>query len=294
MSTTGALYFKLLDMWLRVSGPCDDTLRAIGLRYAACMLAPEFVQRGGTAPDLAIEIQVTGESSFALEVQGLSGLVGLGDVATVDNADLHDELDRLIVMGLQHLRPDLYFLHAAVLSWRGRRFVIAGHSGHGKSTTVWGLLHHGGEFVSDELAPIDLRTGEVHPFPRALCLKRDPPPAYPLPHASFRIGRVVHVPTSVLPKPPASTLAKLSGLVFVHHDSRRERPQLRHLSAAESASRLYANALNALAHDARGLDAAVSLSTQWPAVALDSGDLRASCELLGHWMDDVHHRATAR
>ncbi len=284
MVITGALCLHLLDKWLRVSCPSHAALRTIGLRYAACVATPQLVRRGRTAPDLDINIQAVGESSYALGVQGLTDL---GDTAAVNDADLHDELDRLIVIGLQHLRPDLYFLHAAVLSWHGRRFLIAGHSGHGKLTTAWGLLHHGGKFVSDELAPIDLRTGVVHPFLRALCLKRDPPPAYPLPDTALRVGQVVHVPTAALLSPPARTSAKVAGLVFVHHDSRREHPQLRRLSAAECASRLYANALNALAHDARGLDVAVALAAQWPAVAMDSGDLTASCELLGRWMDSV-------
>ncbi len=243
------------------------------------MQTPGLSQRRRATPDLDVDIRVDGTAGFALAINGVpSGIA-------VDTADLHDELDRLIVVGLQRLRPELYFLHAAVLTWHGRAFVIAGPSGHGKSTTAWGLLQRGAGFVSDELAPIDLHTGVVHDFARALCLKRDPPSGFPLPPAALRIGRAVHVPAWALPPPGVRTPTVPTGLVFVRHDPARERPQLRRLSTAESAARLYANVLNALAHDARGLDAAIDLAARSPAVALESGDLAASCDLLVSWMD---------
>ena len=52
---------------------------------------------------------------------------------------------------------------------------VLGKTGAGKSTTAWGLLHHGFSYLSDELAPIDLETLEVLPYRHALCLKRRPP-----------------------------------------------------------------------------------------------------------------------
>ena len=72
----------------------------------------------------------------------------------------------------QKLRPDLYFVHAAVLELDGRALALVAPSGYGKSTTTWGLLHYGFKYLSDELAPVHLTTMHVNPFPHALCSRR--------------------------------------------------------------------------------------------------------------------------
>jgi hypothetical protein len=79
----------------------------------------------------------------------------------------------------------------------------------------------------------------------------------------------------------------LGGVVFVRHDAQLGAPALRTIPAAEAAARLYANALNPLAHSSHGLDAAVELARRLPSVALDAADLRASCALVVRWMESV-------
>lgn len=278
---TEGIRLDLLDRQLRLRGPRGDVMRDVASRYAACVAASDAASARGAAPDVDIEIRSAADGSFALRA---------GDepvVVATNAADLHHELDRAIVLALQRLRPDLYVIHAAVLSWRGRAFLIAGSSGDGKSTTAWGLVHHGAGFASDELAPIDLVDATVHPFARALCLKRDPPPRYPLPARALRIGSAVHIPTAALPCATERAPLSVAGMAFVRHEPGRARPALRPLSGAETAARLYAQALNALAHPERGFDAAAGLALRWPAVALESGELEASCEALGRWMEST-------
>src|SRR4029077_2015937 len=98
-----------------------------------------------------------------------------------DDGDFLYMFEKDITIETQKLRSDLYFIHAAVLELDGRALALAAPSGYGKSTTAWGLLHHGFKYLSDELAPVDLTTMRVRPFPRALCLKAGPPNNYPLP-----------------------------------------------------------------------------------------------------------------
>ncbi len=62
-------------------------------------------------------------------------------------------------------------LHAAVLERNGRALVMPAPSGSGKSTLCAALLFRGWRLLSDELALIDLQTGQLIPLPRAVSLK---------------------------------------------------------------------------------------------------------------------------
>ena len=101
-----------------------------------------------------------------------------------DNGTFLALFDKDIAIELQKLRCDLFFVHAAVLT-RGEAVMLVAKPGGGKSTLTWALLHHGFGFLSDELAPVDLDTLEVHPYPRTLALKREPPGTYPSPRRTL-------------------------------------------------------------------------------------------------------------
>jgi hypothetical protein len=95
-------------------------------------------------------------------------------------------LKKELTIDLQKIRRELYFLHAASLSLAGQGLLIVAASGRGKSTTAWALLHHGFDYLSDELAPVDLGSLRVQPYPHALCLKKAPPLPYSLPERTLR------------------------------------------------------------------------------------------------------------
>ncbi|MBN1672739.1 MAG: hypothetical protein JXR37_16975 [Kiritimatiellae bacterium] len=65
------------------------------------------------------------------------------------------------------------FLHGAAFRVEGRVLIFAGASRSGKTTLALKLLQRKWRCLSDELVPIDLRSGLVHPFPRALLLRED-------------------------------------------------------------------------------------------------------------------------
>lgn len=64
-------------------------------------------------------------------------------------------------------------IHASVAGRAGSALVFPGASGSGKTTLVAGLVRAGLDYLSDELAPIELATGLVTPFPRSLTLEQD-------------------------------------------------------------------------------------------------------------------------
>jgi len=185
-----------------------------------------------------------------------------------------------MTLALQRLRPDLYFMHAGVLVFRQRAFMLVGPSGSGKSTTTWGLLHHGCSYLSDELAAIDLRTRDVLPYPHAICLKQEPPPAYALPEQTLRTARTLHIPAAILPASVSCDAAPLVAAFFLQYQPEASHPTIRPLSQAAATARLLANALNPLAHPGAGLDAAIGLMSEVVAFEIFSANLTATCALI--------------
>jgi len=190
------------------------------------------------------------------------------------------QLEKAIIVALQRCRPELLFLHAAALERDRAAWLLVGESGAGKSTTAWGLLHHGFSYLSDELAPIDLDTLQVLPYPHALCLKRRTPPPYLLPAECLDLGRTIHVLARSLPCVSRLDPCALQALFFLSQDTRRREPLLRRVSTAEAAARLYVSTLNALAHESRGLDAVLGVASRVSCFELHAGDLESTCKLI--------------
>jgi hypothetical protein len=199
-------------------------------------------------------------------------------------ADDEDEFlflfEESLTLALQRLRSDLYFFHAAALEHGGRAYLLVAPSGSGKSTTTWALLHYGFSYMSDELGPVDLDTNEVHPYTHALCLKQEPPPAYPLPVGVLRTTRTLHVPTSRLPSGVSDGPFPLAAIFFVQHNPKDRTPTIQPLSKAEASIRLFANALNPLAHPGSGLDGSIKVATMNACFKLTTADLPSSCQLV--------------
>jgi hypothetical protein len=197
-----------------------------------------------------------------------------------DDGDFLYVFEKDLTVEVQKLRSDLYFVHAAVLELHGHALALVAPSGYGKSTTTWGLLHHGLKYLSDELAPVDLATMWVHPFPHALCLKAVPPDGYPLPKKTIYTAYTAHVPTECLPCETMMGMMPLEAIFFVRFGGQISEPVLQPLGKAEATVRLFTNALNPLAHPADGLEAAIEIVSRVRCFELLSSNLQPTCELI--------------
>ena len=204
----------------------------------------------------------------------------------LDDAELVWMLDGDLTVELQRRRRDLYFVHAAVLEWRGRAFMLAGKSGAGKSVTAWAMLHEGFGYLSDELAPLDVDDVAAHPYPRAVSFKNDTA-SPPVPLTSARTGRSIHVSTTELPTRVWRQPLPLAGVFFLREEPRAPLPSLRAITRGEIAARLYPHVLNALAHPAGGLDAASRIARRCRGFVVGAADLRATATLLKQAADDI-------
>lgn len=125
---------------------------------------------------------------------------------------------RMLEVCEEHLRR-FVTLHAAALARDDRLVLLAGPSGAGKSTLTLALLDAGWSYFTDDVAPVAVETGLVHPFPKPLGVKdpglwgslrhafeglgpMDPPGgAFLVPPSPWRVGlRPVAARALVFPK----------------------------------------------------------------------------------------------
>lgn len=189
---------------------------------------------------------------------------------------------------LQKLRSDLYFIPSAVLEFAGRACILVAASKSGKSMTAWALLHHGFRYLSDELGPLDLKTLEIYPYSHALCLENEPPDVYPLPERTFATSRTVHIPIEALADRTCESPVPLAAIFFMHDCPEATDASVRSVSSAEGGVRLFANALNALAHPGAGLDDVLRIGTKSACFELfTASDLSATCTLVKTTLERV-------
>lgn len=261
------LYFDIFGKCVRVDAQDAHARHILADGYSA------FETAAGT-PTLEYSIHAAGNKRFWLERSG-------GDVVVAeDDGELLYNFEKDLTVTLELLRKDLYFIHGAALEYNGRACLLIAPSGSGKSTTAWALLHHGFNYLSDELAPLHMELLQVEPYPHALCLKRDPPPPYGLPETTLRTCRTLHIPTAALPCAVIRAPVPLACVFFVHHDPAASAPAVKSFSPALTAAHLYANGLNQLAHSNHGLAAAARIAQHTASFDLTTADLPRTVDLI--------------
>jgi len=240
-----------------------------------------FFQTQAKNPLLKYGVTRNGEGGFEiLRSTGPSLLAS-------DDGDFLFQIEKEITIEIQKHRSDLYFLHAAVLDYYGLGLILVANSGGGKSTTTWALCHHGFRYLSDELAPIDLKLLEVFPYSHALSLKRQPPSPYRLPNETIRTCRTLHIPVAALPGRVSGAPTRLAAMFFVSYRPDHESPRAMPISRAEAATRLFANALNPLAHPGEGLDGVLEVAACCSSFELVTNDLAQTCAVVKQTMEGL-------
>jgi len=78
--------------------------------------------------------------------------------------------DTRIRLLIAEFAVDRVFIHAGVVSWRGRAILLPGESHAGKSTLVTELIKRGADYMSDEYAVVDAEAS-VHAYPRPISMR---------------------------------------------------------------------------------------------------------------------------
>jgi hypothetical protein len=187
---------------------------------------------------------------------------------------------------------DLLAVHAGAVSWGDAGAVLPGASGSGKSTMVAALVEAGCEYLSDEAALIDLGSGLIRPYPRALWMsetsidllgrlrERLPPEL----GASDRWER--HVPPDALRPSAIGGSCELRCVIVPEHVP-GAMTVLEPIRRSQAVLALMTNAFNFAEFKGAGLVALAAIAQHISAYRLRMGELSAAVDLVMEALAEV-------
>jgi len=214
-----------------------------------------------------------------------------GDYVLPDAAPLalaHGLLAAEMGMNLQMALGQKHYLllHAATVEKDGRALVMTGESGAGKSTLAALLGERGWRLMGDEFALLDLQSGDLLPFPRAISLKNNAISVMEAEVEAARFGpRLEGTPKGMIRhmRPNAEALARMGEaarpalILFPRFGAVAA---VRGVGQAEVFMRLTQASTNYVALGRRGFDALTGLVRSTPALAIDYPDAETAIGLV--------------
>lgn len=151
--------FRVLDIDLTLSGP-DEIVGPITSAYRrfVASTAPGEAARG-------VLLDCRSPQSLTIDGRQFPLVEEIDRTLQVYQHFLNTILDRIESCAVLHA--------SALLDARGRVVVLAAPSGHGKTSLTLELVRRGYRFLSDDYAPLELATGMIRPYPRAVGILPD-------------------------------------------------------------------------------------------------------------------------
>jgi hypothetical protein len=154
---------NILDVRLCIT--CDDSSLIEPFLGVFSSFAPQAAEAAGaTGPGRQVQVTIDGAAGT---YQDPARHIVLARGA-LRRAHVYNLLYTTLVRSL----GGFFLLHAAVVAKNGRAWVISGPSGSGKTTMGRSLAGRGFHLLTDDLAPLSVSDGLLHPFPRRLGLDR--------------------------------------------------------------------------------------------------------------------------
>lgn len=117
-------------------------------------------------PDSRIELIRTGRSYYRMKRDGEEIASGR------HRAKFLKFFDSIIRVTVAEFAPDLVFIHAGAVAWKGKGIIIPADSFKGKSTLVKEFVNAGATYFSDDFALLN-KDGLLLPFARDISMRTD-------------------------------------------------------------------------------------------------------------------------
>ncbi len=155
--------YLILGNRVRLAGNSDLPMAQFDVHHSGFRAPAEK-----TAPDMILYFLCEEEPEYRLTLL-------LGDqVYRVSREDLVRQCEAALNYVIRLNIRSHYLIHAGCVGRNGRAIILSGMTGMGKSTLTSYLVSRGMEFLSDEVAPLDRRTGWVHPYPLQVGIRPGP------------------------------------------------------------------------------------------------------------------------
>lgn len=273
-----ATLVRIGPVGFRVGSDWRAPIAALDALYAS------YPQPDGGIADFTVRLEAERPwRRFVRPSVAIRGDYTLPDAAPValEHGLLAAEMGMNLQMALGHRRHLL--LHAASVERDGRALLMTGVSGAGKSTLSMLLGEAGWRLMGDEFALLDVVSGRLHPFPRAISLKNE---AIGLAIDAARLGPVLTgTPKGTIRhlRPNADAVARMDepatpALILFPRFGHTE--AVRPVGPAEVFMRLTQASTNYVALGRSGFDALTRLVRDVPAMAVDYPDTATGLALV--------------
>ena len=179
---------------------------------------------------------------------------------------------------LMDVRADLLWVHAGAVTRQAGAVLFPGSYGRGKSTLATSLCARGWQYLSDDLAPIDLVAERVYPFPQAPRLREHQGKELPRESLNELTKNEVLLDPGVIGK----RSAKIRALIFPEF-SLNGATELVVYSKSMAVLGLIQNAVNFNVHNSETVTRLCGLVEKLPTYSLPFSDAKKACDLI----DDI-------
>lgn len=152
--------YKIFDFSFTLSADSSRVIRLFDLVYR------NFRQKSSPLPSYSFEVFTNnGKRGFPhLKVEGK--MYPFHSFSSVESQCFKLITDEIYKKINSHV-----WMHGGGVAFQNKGMMVCGDSGAGKTSLILKLLSYGFKFLSDEVIPIDKKTGMMVPFPRSVSLR---------------------------------------------------------------------------------------------------------------------------
>ena len=195
--------------------------------------------------------------------------------AYAEQMDLLQAVKYEVVMGLLLVHPELLWFHAGAVANETGAVVFAAPGGGGKSTLVTQLYQQGWRYLSDDVLPLELATGNIFPFPQTPRVRQNTGELVP----SDRLWEVPKFDVTLDLNTICRSPLPIQAIVFPSFD-RETQAQISPCSPGTAALELLRNCINFTDHKQAAVQRVCELVKHLPAFRLSFSNIDAAIKCL--------------